>query len=358
MSLDELGATLNLALVVASLQLVALNWLLGNEREGYKLVHEHVEHRVVVTPVAVFQPEPLEQIFLLHGNELLSQGIHVDALSHLLLNKGYETFWIDFHFCFVGDRAACNIDAPTIVLVLDECRMGIHHQLAQLALRWNLVNHSKALALVAYHQLGILVAQNAEINQFVLVELQGETVVVVIAHKLIAVVIYLVVRNLNLLVHLVVLSIIERETDVRNHKVHGERLTLFRNQSQAQALVAEVFLLANKTIVGFLCLLHLHVAMAPVDVEGDGAVILGSYLNEVVDVLTQIDHGGRFVNLRIVVLKWFHLNQTWHWVIFPFLLFGSGSRFENEENHSLFLLAAIFAAKEYFRLLWNEERSR
>ena len=98
--------------------------------------------------------------------------------------------------------------------------------------------------------------------------------------------------------------------------------------------------------------------MAPVDVEGDGAVILGSYLNEVVDVLSQINHAGRFVNLRIVVLKWFHLNQTRHWVIFPFVLFGSGSRFENEENHSLFLLAAIFAAKEYFRLLRNEERSR
>ena len=96
--------------------------------------------------------------------------------------------------------------------------------------------------------------------------------------------------------------------------------------------------------------------MTPIDVEGDGAVILGCHLDEVFDVLTQIDHGGWFVNLRIVVLKWFHLNQTRHWVIFPFVLFGSGSRFEDEENHSLFLLTAIFTAEKNLRLLRDKER--
>ena len=98
MSLDELGATLDLALVVACLQLVALDWLLGDERECYKLVHEHVEHRVVMTPVAVLQPEPLEGILLFHGDELLSEGIHVGSFSHLLLDECNETLWIDFQF--------------------------------------------------------------------------------------------------------------------------------------------------------------------------------------------------------------------------------------------------------------------
>lgn len=93
-SLDELGATLDLALVVASLQLVALDRLLAYIRESYKLVHEHIEHRIIMTPVAVLQPEPLEGILLLHGNEALSQGIDVDALCHLLLDEGNETFGV------------------------------------------------------------------------------------------------------------------------------------------------------------------------------------------------------------------------------------------------------------------------
>ena len=80
-SLDELGTALDLALVVASLQLVALDRLLAYIRESYKLVHEHIEHRIIMAPVAVLQPEPLEGILLLHGNEALSQGIDVDSVA-------------------------------------------------------------------------------------------------------------------------------------------------------------------------------------------------------------------------------------------------------------------------------------
>ena len=50
--------------------------------------------------------------------------------------------------------------------------MGIHHQLAQFSLRRNLIYYGKALALVAYHQLCTLRAQYADINQFVIVEMQ------------------------------------------------------------------------------------------------------------------------------------------------------------------------------------------
>ncbi len=218
-SLDELGATLDLALVVASLQLVALDRLLTYIRESYKLVHEHIEHRIVMTPVAVLQPEPLEGILLLHGNEALSQGIDVDALCHLLLDEGNETFWGNLQFHLVGDAAAGNVDAPTVVLVLDQGRMGIHHQLAQFSLRRNLIYYGKALALVANHQLGILMTEHADINQFVVVQLQGEAVVVVITYKFIAIVIYLVVSHLQFIVYLVALTVVEREADVRNLKI-------------------------------------------------------------------------------------------------------------------------------------------
>ena len=87
-----------------------------------------------MAPVAVLQPEPLEGILLFHGDELLSEGIHVGSFSHLLLDECNETLWIDFQFNLLSDRTARDVHAPTVVLVLDECRMSIHHQLAQLTL--------------------------------------------------------------------------------------------------------------------------------------------------------------------------------------------------------------------------------
>lgn len=164
----------------------------------------------------------------------------------------------------MGDAAAGNVDAPTVVLVLDQGRMGIHHQLAQFSLRRNLIYYGKALALVANHQLGILMTEHADINQFVVVQLQGEAVVVVITYKFVAILIYLVMSHLQFIVYLVALAVVEREADVWNLNIERERISLFWNQGEAQAFVTEVLLLADEAVIGLLRLFYLHVAMAAI----------------------------------------------------------------------------------------------
>ncbi len=70
----------------------------------------------------------------------------------------------------------------------------------------------------------VLMAQYTHVNQPVAVELKGETVVVVIAHKFVGVVIHLILRNAQLAMHLVALGIVERETDIRNLKAEDNRI--------------------------------------------------------------------------------------------------------------------------------------
>ena len=55
--------------------------------------------------------------------------------------------------------------------------------------------------------------------------------------------------------YLVALTVVEREADVWNLNIERERISLFRNQSEAQAFVTEVLLLADEAVIGLLRLL-------------------------------------------------------------------------------------------------------
>ena len=107
--------------------------------------------------------------------------------------------------------------------------------------------------------------------------------------------------------------------DVWNLNIERERISLFRNQSEAQAFVTEVLLLADEAIVGLLRFFYLHVAMAPVDIKSDGVFVLAGHLDEIIDVLSQIDNLGRFIYLGIIIFQRFYPHFSWHWVIFPFV---------------------------------------
>ena len=308
-----------------------------------------------MTPVVLTQPEPLEMILLLQCHQMLPQLVNLHALLHLLLSKCYQRCRIYIQLNLVRQRGALNLNAPTVIPILDERRIRVHEQLRKLALGRNLIYYRKTVALVANHQLMVLMAQYTHVNQPVAVELKGETVVVVIAHKFVGVVIYLILRNAQLAMHLVALGIVERETDVRNLKTEDNRIAaVLRNQGNSQSVIAEIILAAYESVIRLLSLLHLHLAVAPPEIEGDGLVVLSGYTDEILDVLTQVNHLGR-LNLLIVIAQRSHPHLARNRIIFPFGISRGCSRFENEENHSFFFPRAIFAAREALRLLRDEE---
>ena len=308
-----------------------------------------------MTPVILIQPEPLEMILLLQCHQMLTQLVNLHALLHLLLSKRYQRGCIHMQFNLVRQRGALNLNAPTVIPVLDERRIRVHQQLRKLAPGRNLTHYRKTVALVANHQLMVLMAQYTHVNQPVAVELKGETVVVVIAHKFVGVVIHLVLRNAQFAMNLVALGIVERETDVRNLKTENHRIApILWNQGNSQSVITEIFLAAYESVIRLLCLLHLHLAVVPPEIEGDGLVVLSDYMDEIIDVLTQVNHLGR-LNLLIIIAQCAHPHLARNRIIFPFGISRGCSRLENEENHSFFLPRAIFAAREALRLLGDEE---
>ena len=155
--------------------------------------------------------------------------------------------------------------------------------------------------------------------------------------------------------NLVALGIEERETDVRNLKTENHRIAPFLwNQGNSQSVITEIFLAAYESVIRLLSLLHLHLAVVPPDIEGDGLVVLSGYMDEIIDVLPQVNHLGR-LNLLIIIAQRAHPHLAWNRIIFPFGISRGCSRLENEENHSFFLPRAIFAAREALRLLGDEE---
>ena len=307
-------------------------------------------------PVVLTQPEPLEMILLLQRHQMLTQLVDFHALLHLLLSKSNQRCRIYIQLNLVRQRGALYLNAPTVIPVLDERRIRVHQQLRKLALGRNLIYYRKTVALVANHQLMILMAQYTHVNQSVAVELQSETVVAVIAHEFVGVIIHLVLRNAQFAMHLVALGIIERETDVRNLKTEDNRIApILWNQGNSQSVVAEIILATYESVACFLSLLHLHLAMAPPEIEGDSLVVLSSYTDEILDVLPQVNHLGR-LNLLIIIAQRAHPHLARNRIIFPFGISRGCGRLENEENHSFFLPRAIFAAREALRLFRDEER--
>ena len=126
--------------------------------------------------------------------------------------------------------------------------------------------------------------------------MEREAVVVVIAHEVITIVVHLVVRHDHISVHLVAILVVEREAQVWNLQAHRERCALIRSQGDKQSLVAEVLLLADESVTSLLRLLHFHLTIVPVDVEGDGSIILLHHLDEVLYILVEEDS-----------LDWLHL---------------------------------------------------
>ena len=125
-------------------------------------------------------------------------------------------------------------------------------------------------------------AQYTHVNQPVAVELKGETVVVCHRpNKFVGVVIYLILRNAQLAMHLVALGIVERETDVRNLKTEDNRIAaVLWNQGNSQSVIAEIILAAYNPSSVFSAF-HLHLAVAPPEIEGDGLVVLSGYTDEI-----------------------------------------------------------------------------
>ena len=81
-SLQHTAVTANLTLVVPCHQRICLNRILTDIRKGTKLLHEHVEHWIVMTPVVLTQPEPLEMILLFQCHQMLPQLVNLHALLH------------------------------------------------------------------------------------------------------------------------------------------------------------------------------------------------------------------------------------------------------------------------------------
>ena len=125
-SLQHTAVTANLTLVVPCHQRICLNRILTDIRKGTKLLHEHVEHRIVMTPVVLTQPEPLEMILLLQCHQMLPQLVNLHALLHLLLSKSYQRCRIYIQLNLVRQRGALNLNAPTVIPVLDERRIRVH----------------------------------------------------------------------------------------------------------------------------------------------------------------------------------------------------------------------------------------
>ena len=72
----------------------------------------------------------------------------------------------------------------------------------------------------------------------------------------------------QLAMHLVALGIVERETYVRNLKTEDNRIAaVLRNQGNSQSVIAEIILAAYESVIRLLSLLHLHLAVAPPEIE-------------------------------------------------------------------------------------------
>lgn len=94
--------------------------------------------------------------------------------------------------------------------------MGIHHQFRQFAFAWQFIHHRQAITLIAHNQLALMLAKHTHIDKPIIVQMQGETVVAIIAHKFIAIIIHLLMWDFHITAHLVATLVIKRESEIRN----------------------------------------------------------------------------------------------------------------------------------------------